>query len=99
MQQRTGVIHARGQGYFSVDLEIIRTVLVARQARAGTENQMFTDPAGVTLLKRPGDFVSEGTPVLRVRATDEIEALLESLVPSITMIDSVVHRRDSENLT
>jgi hypothetical protein len=62
-------IIARTDGYLAVDLSLIRTLLVEQQTTTPPEGGAeYSDPAGIILLRSPGDFVHCGEPVARIRA-------------------------------
>lgn len=60
-------ILADGDGRVSVSLEAVRRCLVAAQATGPNKDVAFPDPAGVILLKRPGDVVLKGEALATVR--------------------------------
>lgn len=80
-------LDAAAAGVLSVDLGIIRSALVARQedSTAG----VFSDPAGLELLVRPGQAVAAGEPIARVRCEGgdpAIEKLLMLLRPAFRTV-------------
>lgn len=64
-------IVASAAGYFGVDLQKLRTILVRAQEKASLETAEFPDPIGLRLLKHPGEFVVKGEPVATVRAAED----------------------------
>lgn len=58
-------LDAATAGVLSIDLGVIRDALVALQTDATPG--VFTDPAGVELLVKPGRLVAAGEPVARIR--------------------------------
>jgi thymidine phosphorylase len=61
-------VHARVAGTARADLARLRDLLVAEQNLAAPAG--YADPAGLTLLVRPGTSVHEGDPIADVRAAD-----------------------------
>lgn len=61
-------------GRVSVALEAVRRCLVAAQTADATTGSRFPDPAGVVLLKRPGETARKGEALARVRVDSELRA-------------------------
>jgi pyrimidine-nucleoside phosphorylase len=59
-------IRADRRGVFTLDLDRLRSVMVAAQEQGG---DAFSDPVGLELLERPRTLVEEGQPLARVRPT------------------------------
>ena len=59
-------IRADRRGVFTLDLDRLRSVMVAAQEQGG---DAFSDPVGLELLERPRTLVEEGQPLARVRTT------------------------------
>jgi len=59
-------------GCVSVSLEAVRRCLVAAQAADETTGSRFPDPAGMVLLKRPGETARRGEALARVRVDSEL---------------------------
>lgn len=68
-------------GRVSVSLEAVRRCLVAAQATDSGMGRAFPDPAGVILLKRPGDFVRKGEAVAGARV--DVEAMVDKLTQGL----------------
>lgn len=64
-------ILADGDGRVSVSLEAVRRCLVTAQATGPNKEVAFPDPAGVILLKRPGDVALKGEALATVRVDSE----------------------------
>lgn len=64
---RTDIVADRA-GVFSLDLDRLRSAMVAAQAQGETD---FSDPVGLELLERPRTRVDNGQPLARLRTTDE----------------------------
>lgn len=68
----TTTISAEKSGWIEYDLGVLRTLLVDQQrSQPHHPNNQPLDPAGVTLLAKPGDFVETGDPVMTVRVADD----------------------------
>jgi pyrimidine-nucleoside phosphorylase len=59
-------IHANRRGVLTLDLDRLRSVMVAAQEQG---DDAFSDPVGLELLERPRTLVEYGQPLARVRAT------------------------------
>jgi len=62
---------AEENGFFTVSLDQIRKTLVSLQARVEADGNPFSDPAGVILLKRPGEWVRKGQVLATVRVAGQ----------------------------
>lgn len=74
-------ILADGDGRVSVSLEAIRRCLVVAQAIVSDAGPIFPDPAGVILLKRPGDVAHKGEAVASVRV--DVESIVETVMQGL----------------
>jgi thymidine phosphorylase len=74
--QPAAILTASSDGYFSVDLDGVRRVLVSRQQATESADEQFTDPCGVTLLNSCEKFVNKGDAVVRVRSAKGLDEVL-----------------------
>lgn len=73
------IIEAPSSGFLRVDLDALRTALLAAQDDEHTTS--FRDPAGVRFLIRPGSRVSAGDPIATLRCTPH--SLQDSLISRV----------------
>ena len=96
--QPTIMLTAQSDGYVAVNLEGIRRVLIAHQAKAkAVTKESFPDPCGLTLVVSNGACVRKGEGLARVRSIMQGEDLARELRAFIgTSHDPVPDRRKPE---
>ena len=63
-------LRAFDDGFFSVSMDGVRTVLVQCQEATKQQDHEFPDPAGVILHREPGEWVRKGDVVATIRVLD-----------------------------
>lgn len=87
-------IHARNEGYLSVDLRRLRTQMVQLQSRHASPEALFPDPCGVIMLVRPGDYVERGTPLATMRIAGGMKGDAKPTIESVFDTTLVPGRRE-----
>lgn len=92
-------LHSAAAGVLSVDLRIIRDVLVELQADGATH---FRDPVGIELLVPPGRTVGAGEPLARIRCdmgvTDDMLARVGSAFRAEPEYEATTEHRMTEHV-
>ena len=90
---------APSSGYLSVNINLLRQMLVQAQVSHGSDTDLFSDPSGIELLCRPGQQVEADQPLARVQGIATLEQVANRSRASITDVFSVVPLRDSGQRT
>ena len=69
------ILRAKSRGYLSVNINLMRQVLVQGQASHGSGRELFSDPCGIELLCRPGQQVEADQTLARVRGIAMLEQI------------------------
>jgi hypothetical protein len=92
-------VYATAAGVLSIDLRIVRDLLVELQADGPTTQ--FRDPAGIELLVAPGGTVSVGEPLARIRCdtgiTDNMLARVGSSFRAEAELETATERRKARH--
>jgi thymidine phosphorylase len=90
-------VAAQQDGFVSISLEGIRRTLVTAQAAANPEHVGFPDPAGVVLMRKPGERVSRGDVLATVRCEKAPwhEFVMTSLASSISATDRAANNGET----
>ena len=83
---RSSVITAPRAGILSLDLAVLRDVLVRLQVPTDQDG-FFGDPAGVELMSQPGRVVDRGAELARVRCEDW--SLIEPVTQALSQAFSI----------
>lgn len=84
-------IAAEEDGFFTISLDRIRKALIAFQARVENKENPFPDPAGIILIKRPGEWVKKGQTLATIRIADQqhTQAIIQELRLGICQTSSM----------
>lgn len=84
-------IVAKENGFLTISLDRIRKALTAFQARAENNVNLFPDPAGIILIKRPGEWVKKGRTVATIRVADQqhLQVIIQELRLGICQTSSM----------
>jgi thymidine phosphorylase len=87
----TQQIAAEEDGFFAISLDLIRKALVTFQARQENKENPFPDPAGVILIRRPGEWVKKGQTLATIRVADQnhTQAIIQELRLGICQTSSM----------
>ena len=89
-QSDKSTLRAQSTGYLTVNVNMMRQVLVQAQASHRSARGFFPDPCGIELLCRPGQRVEADQPLARVRGIATLEEIVRRNKASITDVISVV---------
>lgn len=82
---------AESDGFLCIALDEIRKTLTTFQARTESKGNPFPDPAGIILLKRPGEWVKKGQALATIRIADpkNVHAIIQKLRLGICQTSSM----------
>ena len=83
------MIRAQSSDYLSVNINLMRQMLVQGQAFHSSDRGLFSDPCGIELLCRPGQPVEADQPLARVRGIETLEQIAGRTKASIADAISV----------
>ncbi|MCL2642686.1 MAG: hypothetical protein FWD52_04145 [Candidatus Bathyarchaeota archaeon] len=70
INQKRYIVCSKTCGYVIYNLEQIKNFIVKLQESEKTATNIFPDPAGVELLKKPFEYVEKNEPILSIRCKD-----------------------------
>ena len=98
-ESEKATLRAPSTGYLSVNIKLLRQMLVQAQASHGSATDLFSDPSGIELLCRPGQQVEADQPLARVQGIATLEQVANRSKASITDVFSVAPLCDSGQRT
>lgn len=96
--QPTMTLMAKSDGYLTVDLNGIRSVLVDCQTAAESRTEAFSDPCGLTLVVHHGTLVQKGDALARIRAVAHLENVADQLSRFVQVSDDLPARQRAPEL-
>lgn len=88
-QSEKATLRAPSSGHLSVNIDLLRQMLVQAQASYDATSSLFPDPCGIELLCRPGQQVEAEQPLARVQGMATLEQIASRSKSSIMDVFSV----------
>lgn len=96
LSQPTAAITAKAEGYPVVDLAAVRRILTVHQRKNSTDGDPFPDPCGIMFAPSWSSPVRRGDLIAKVRATTDLDLIVEELDKQIHQCESPSARRAPE---